>query len=452
MAGLLRASFGGALLAALLAANLKGADAPVRFRSQGVQAVWGNWGMGGDGNGGDWDGGHSLLSFSPDSKYLLRRLDDSTLVLWDLADKREAAKFGHIAVVQFARFSPDSRQLLVALGEVQGQDEKSQVVLWNLKEQAIVRRFEEDRIPWDAEFSHDGRLIATSTHSRHKADPQPNKVVVWGAATGEEVATLKVEKRGREHRAAIAWLQFSADGKWLLTSTTDGATIWDAATWERVRLLTGSSGTYPAIFSPDSKFVFSACQARSSNVPLGVRVWSVETGKIVASTTFDLSYKEEKGACWFTLAPDGTSLVTAAWVVARNGGHHLRSIMKHWNAVSGQEIVLQGRIGDRFYWWGAARFSPDGATLAFVPWQAPRPEVTLLDSTYWLKGESFDMRLPEDEQIPAGAWLRSHALQFSPDGRWLAATRDVPRSREHEVFLWSLETNRQSLADRGSNK
>ena len=113
--------------------------------------------------------------------------------------------------------------------------------------------------------------------------------------------------------------------------------------------------------------------------------------------------------------------------------------MNLWDVASGRETILQTSNEGMVHDWGAAAFSPDSACLAIASWQG-RPEVKLIDTKYMLPKQTLDMTLDEDAKEPASVWYYGvHGVHFSPDGRWLAATRTIPRSVEHEVFLWDLQ-------------
>jgi WD40 repeat protein len=113
--------------------------------------------------------------------------------------------------------------------------------------------------------------------------------------------------------------------------------------------------------------------------------------------------------------------------------------MKLWELASGRETILQTSSGNGWHDLGAAAFSPDSACLAIASWQG-QPEIKLIDTKYWIPKQTFDMTLDEDAKEPARVWFQFiSGVRFSPDGRWLAATRSIPRSVEHEVFLWDLQ-------------
>ncbi|MGH7136061.1 MAG: WD40 repeat domain-containing protein, partial [Pirellulales bacterium] len=368
---------------------------------------------------------------------LLVRHNDSKLVLWQLDERREVATLEHEGWPRFCRFSPDSRSLLVAVSAPGRDREKNQVLLWDVESQQIIWRFEKARTCLDAEFSRDGVHLVTSTVRGN----DPNKVTVWNTATQEEVQRLNIDKRGERHRVQNATIDFSPDGKLLVTSSHVGATIWDTSNWQRLRMLTGSSDTRMARFSPDGRQVFAACQGSSAKAPLGVRVWNVETGKPVAMTTFDHA-ADERCYCQFTLAPDGRSLVTVAGIWDRRTTYHLRHTMKLWDFASGREIILQHFAVERHYWLGGSfAFSPNGVYFGMAPWEM-HPRIALFDAKSWLPKQTLDMTVSDDAKVPSTAWPRTvRGLHFSPDGRWLAATRNLHASPEHEVFLWELRND-----------
>jgi WD40 repeat protein len=432
MHSLLRVWVFGSLLSVHLGSASNEAHGQTHFR--------GRWGLYGSNNGWhdhdqQWSGG---LAFSPDSKLLVRH-DDSKLVVWQLDERREVATLEHEGWPRLCRFSPDSRSLLVAVDRNGRDADKAQVVLWDLETQKIVWRLERARGCHDAEFSRDGARVATSTFPVGRNDAQMNKVTVWNTATQEEVQRLNIDKRGERHRPQNATLDFSPDGKLLVTSSRVGATIWDTSNWQRVRMLTGSADTRMARFSPDGRQVFAACQGSSAKVPFGVRVWKVDTGKAVAMTSFDHA-ADEGCRCWFTLAPHGRALVTTARTFEQKTKRPRSYTMKLCDLTSGRETILQHCVGDRTpdWRWRAVAFSPDGSSFAMASWK-PRPQIKLLDAKGWLPKETFDVTVPEDAKFAVPAWDSwAHGVLFSPDGHWLAAARQVPGSGEYETFLWEL--------------
>ena len=114
---------------------------------------------------------------------------------------------------------------------------------------------------------------------------RPGEVVVWDAATGREVRTL------RGHARRVFCVAFSRDGRQIVSAGDDRCVrIWDAATGRELRLLRGHSSAVVAVaFSPDGSRIASA-EARTGTVKVwdasetpGVRV-DPEGRQVVAFT------------------------------------------------------------------------------------------------------------------------------------------------------------------------
>lgn len=125
-------------------------------------------------------------------------------------------------------------------------------------------------------FSPDGKTLASGSQMK-------GTISLTDAATGKELRQLVGHPRG------VYVLQFSPDGKYLTSTSSDSfvrgdqsVRIWDPKTGRQLHKFTGAkttasqnSGLGPLAISPDSRFVASAFHDHV------VRVWNMKTGKQV---------------------------------------------------------------------------------------------------------------------------------------------------------------------------
>jgi roadblock/LC7 domain-containing protein len=179
-----------------------------------------------------------------------------------------------------------------------------------------------------AAFSPDGRLLATASDDRTAR--------LWDAATGQEVRQLT------GHTAAVTAAAFSPDGRLLATASTDEtARLWDVATGQEVRQLTGHTGwVNAAAFSPDGRLLATASADRTA------RLWDAATGqearRLTGHTASVLSA---------AFSPAGRLVATAS----------ADRTARLWDVTTGQEVrQLSGHTASVL----SAAFSPDGRLVA----------------------------------------------------------------------------------------
>ncbi|MGO8745471.1 MAG: WD40 repeat domain-containing protein [Thermoguttaceae bacterium] len=295
---------------------------------------------------------HSL-TFSPDGKALVWANGDGTILLWDVAARKETAVFNKAAEDRAlcVAFSPDGRLL------ASGSDHHF-VTLWDVatRKNAATLGTHESSV-YAVAFSPDGRLLASDSAGTVAERPL-EEVKLWDVATRRNTATFKSPLNGLYGRGLLA---FSPDGKILASagaiewedprgtaralSQVPGPTttnLWDVATGKTVATLKGGVAALGGVaFSRDGKTLVSG---RSGTIEF----WDLAARRDVAT----IERSEDSECVWsLAIAPDGKTLAVACvngtvtfWDMATHA--HLATL----NADKATVLCVA--------------FSPDGKTLA----------------------------------------------------------------------------------------
>jgi WD40 repeat protein len=159
---------------------------------------------------------------------------------------------GHGDTVVSLAWSPDSRRLITG-----GNDRWWRI--WDVATGSANPGNEVGGPVTAVTFRPDGDAVAIATGAQAS---------VWETTHGVPLGQLQ------GHGGAVTGLDFSRDGRLLLTSSTDGtARVWNLATKTTLTELRGNSGAVSsAVFSPDSRFVLTASDDSAA------RIWDVDTG------------------------------------------------------------------------------------------------------------------------------------------------------------------------------
>jgi RNA polymerase sigma factor (sigma-70 family) len=267
-----------------------------------------------------------------------------------------------------------------------------------------LREFAIDRPYLLFRVSPDGKYLAGARHD------QDRTIDLWDIASGKQIRSWDA------HDRRIWTLQFSADGKTLVTCGEDKAVrFWDVATGKQGRAITGYPDVVGVVaLSPDGSRLATVGMTESSpgvgSWPRAsrVRLWDVAAGREIAQLTVP-----PKGSYYvadMAFAADGKALVTSG----------PDDKVHFWGAADGKEL----RRLDVGELPGAIALSPKGDALA----------VAVGDKTIRL----IDVAAGKDAVSFSGHQRGLLALAITPGGRTV-----VTADGHSAIRLWGPTTGRE---------
>jgi WD40 repeat protein len=171
------------------------------------------------------EGEVQAMAFSRDGRWLVSGGADEKAILWDMTARNTAAAAkvlaGHDAGVHLTMFSPDGHWLFTG-SRVRHDDigeGKLSAFLWDLRQPGApgtVMPGHEGHVP-AADFSADGRWLATGSRVG-------SYLRLWDL-TRADPATRPIQLQA--NNGPILHLNFSSDGRMLLTRSENDAMLWD---------------------------------------------------------------------------------------------------------------------------------------------------------------------------------------------------------------------------------
>ncbi len=295
--------------------------------------------------------------------------------------------------IWLAEFSPDGKLLATTAGWHQAstpfgpsiQVENGELVMWDLSKREPLYALPEANTVRSAAFSPNGKLLAYCLFD--------GKVKLVDVAAGKVVKVL-----GR-HKAMANAVCFSPDGKTLVSCGFDQALrLWDVASGKPLKVFhTECPKITHVAFSPDGKKLATG----DWEAPFNAQIWDAESGKVLHS----LSHAKIVEAVAFS--PDSRTLATASWTQE----------VRLWDAATGEEVLHKEEAGET-----AVVFSPDGKLLA----SCRNRQLSVWD-------------LPDgDERWTVRPPIQFQSARFSRDGKLLAAA-----CRQNEVRLYEAATGEE---------
>lgn len=233
------------------------------------------------------------VAIHPTGELIAIGADGGTLRLYERKENRwEVTELvGHEGDVDRIAFSPVEGNLLLSLetttfsrfGKSKPRRKgRNSVLLWDVATKKQIKRIDLPSSSWGLAWSPDGRTFATEVTTNYSLESR-HVVALWSVETGKRLKTLKGSSRMYQDIA------FDPDGKMVLGASLNGtATVWDVESGSEITAFTDHSmeklhrkgSVYGAAWSHDGNLV-------ATGGDKFVRVWDPKSGDSVYTFCHD---------------------------------------------------------------------------------------------------------------------------------------------------------------------
>ncbi|MCI0393988.1 MAG: WD40 repeat domain-containing protein [Chloroflexi bacterium] len=333
------------------------------------------------------------VTFSPDSRYLVVPMGEVARV-WELPSQQEVFRIVRDETISSPTFSPDGRTVIVHnSNSITGRKSTD---VWEMIPAQWYWRFEHGSPSgiYSMAFSPDGQYLATGG--------EENIIHVWDTETGEEVAHFDHQQY---HVLVVA---FSPDGRYLLSGGTTipyGAEytsvthLWDMVTGSEAISLTHDYQVVDASFSPDGRYFATIGQTANT-----VSVFDAESGTEIFSI-------QNKGYLGVRFSPNGQYMATmdldTIWL---------------WDTTKWREVMVITEVYSANF-----RFGPDDRVIVFEGRDTER------NSTLYVREIATNrevLKLPYEDGV--------RSIDISPDNQYLAVSSGSFWEYNSALQIWNI--------------
>jgi len=214
----------------------------------------------------------SHLRWSQQGAWVAAVGEDNLLQVWEAQSNKRQLIYRFPQPVKAIAFTPASSTLAVATDTT--------VQIWNLIKQKPIATWNQAALVSQIAYSPDGKLLAVASDN--------NTVSLLDATSGKVLRTFSLPKRLKQ-RGSLKHLQFSPNGRWLLTADgSDRLQVWQVSTG-RLQIDLGETAQadpQTLTFSPNGQrlVILTRDPAEAS-----MEIWDLEQGQIVERLEREMS-------------------------------------------------------------------------------------------------------------------------------------------------------------------
>lgn len=394
--------------------------------------------------------------FTPDSKAIAMGMtEEADVVVFDIESGKELRRFhGLEAVPDALAFSPDGKLFAAACALPETEKPAVRIMVWDAHDgkklkgwihaakqakklvflpdnKTLITHFTNRLDAWNALT---GARVGKIAHEVGSSFALDSAAKILATADGPKIVDFATGKVQREFdtAAVLRHVALSGDGKLLVASPARFAAssprllVWDLTTGKERTVAEEHRHFVDAVaFAHDGRLI-----ATASNVEGVARVWDAKSAKLLHSLNLDsLAAKKSGGPRSRSTLTDGLAFSASAPELYVAG--------QRWDLKEGKPITLVADDDFKFEQTNSYRavMAPDGRLAAsFLNGHA------LL---FWDPAKAKAIRTiePPDKNF-RGSWT---ALAFSPNGKFAATGKLIPRPRSDEespyedsVYLWDI--------------